>query len=838
MALLALLALAGLPGLLAQPPIITWASSPVQPGETLLLSGADLTPPCTASFSTTSSTVPPTTLSTPALVNHSFPDSLKFTVPIALPADVFSLTLTCNGVESASPTLLNAAEPWWVQGDGGDTGSPGGWLRVTGLTLAFLSEQELLARTQLRAAQRALSTTSPASLQAVLAAHAALAVATAAGSGATPPTVRLTPAGGGPAIDLAPTLGNATQFSLHTPLPPSLPPGQYNVSISNGRGAGSAAGAFAALDSFVSPLQPHVAGITIAPAAPWPPGVFPVTRCTSPAAWPFPPNATSDAEVQAALAAAAAAGGGTLALGPGTFFLTQPLLFPPHTRLQGAGQGATAVYFAEATPATAPAAYLALNDSAAAEAPGGVAAWGVSDLTLYVTGFHYHVLAASNYTDGFHLERVTLRANAFFASNGPGSTTHGRAANWTLEQAGNGLQVNARNWRVLNCDLHTTYNAITSFASNGKAGCNGKTWPNSCHGAEYGRVADNTIAHGGASHFMNQWRQMIYERNIMTGASVIAMGQSVGTGPDGGYDHHILHSDNTVSMVHGNDRELLTFDDAGGAYYGTLAAVSGATLTTSADAKSAKDNTAGGWAGGCAVVLSGRGAGQWRRIVTPGIGAEASNPGNRTWVLDAPFAVTPSADALVQFTPFRGRNVFSGDLWKDGGAFQYYGQALDNVLADSVGERMTGFLAWGQWRGWTPANASGGGLGGQMGNGLMPNRRNQYLRNTFTGSFSCPNYNYSVGYDPAYARRPWATQPLDNAPPGVYGNALLVYRHNSGGGGYSLGVGLKDVVVDGGRFVLDPGQVAAGGGGCALVDARAVGVYVAPTLNCTLAAGR
>ena len=552
-------------------PVITWASQPIQPGETLLLAGAHFTPPCTATFATTSPGLPPLSLAAPALPNHTSPGSLKFTVPAALPPDVLELRLACASGAAAARTLLNAAQPWWVQGDGGDSASPGGWLRVSGLSLAFLSAQELAARAGLRAALRALAAASAsgstsgsasAALQAAALAQAALAAATAAGSAATPPTVRLTPAdGSAPPTDLTPALANATQFSLHVPLPASLPPGFYNVSVSNGRGPGGSGGAFAALDSFVSPEAPHVAGLRVAPPPPWPQGVFPVARCTRPVPWPYNGSgATSDEDLGAALAAAGAAGGGTVALGPGTFFLAGPLVLPPWTRLVGAGRGATALYFAEATPATAPAAYVSLNESAAAAGPGGAAPWGLSDLTLFITGFHYHVVAASNFSDGFFMERVTMRANAFFAQNNPGTATHGRYANWSLEQPGNGLQVNAKNWRVLDCDLYTSYNAITSFASNGKAGCNGRSWPNSCHGATYGWVADNRIAHGGASHFLNQWRQVIYERNVAVGASVIAMGQSVGTGPDGGYDHHILHSENVVRSVWGNDRELLTFD--------------------------------------------------------------------------------------------------------------------------------------------------------------------------------------------------------------------------------------------------------------------------------------
>ena len=178
--------------------------------------------------------------------------------------------------------------------------------------------------------------------------------------------------------------------------------------------------------------------------------------------------------------------------------------------------------------------------------------------------------------------------------------------------------------------------------------------------------------------------------------------------------------------------------------------------------------------------------------------------------------------------PFSAPQIFSGDHFQDGGAFQFYGQALDNIVADNTAERMTAFIAWGQWRGWTPANASA--LGGQMGNGLMPNMRNTYLRNEYAGAFSLPNYNYSVGYDPTYARRFFATQPIDNAPPGVYPNSYLVYRDNAGGGGYSLAVGLANAVVDGGSFALDPGQARQGG--CALVDARNPLVYIAPTLQC------
>ena len=47
-----------------------------------------------------------------------------------------------------------------------------------------------------------------------------------------------------------------------------------------------------------------------------------------------------------------------------------------------------------------------------------------------------------------------------------------------------------------------------------------------------------------------------------------------------------------------------------------------------------------------------------------------------------------------------------------------------------VGERMTGTVAWGQWRGWYPG-LDAGKLGGLMGNGIMMNTQLRYLNNRF-----------------------------------------------------------------------------------------------------------
>lgn len=532
-------------------PIVTWVSEPVQPGQTLLVAGGGFDDSCVASFATTSS-VPSSHADAAVLPGHATASSLKFTVPLVLAPDVFNVTISC--VDGSTSLLVNAARPWWVQGDAGATATPGGWLRLSGLNVAWLSDDAVAARRDARRAARAIrAARTPGALDAALSSLTASRGPLAA---AAHGTLRLSPTGGGAPVDLVPETANATQWSVWVSVPASLPAGEYAVSVSNGRGPGEG-GLFSELDSFYDPGTPHVSTIVVAPRTPWAVGVWDIAIPSLPAAWPFAANATSDAAVAAALAAAAAAGGGTVRFPRGTYFLTQPLIVPPGVAIEGAGAEDTVLYFAEATPETAPAAYFALDDAAAAAASGGVGAWAVRDLAVVITAFHYHVFSVSNFTDGFALERVTLRANAFFAGNNagtPGVQTHGRWANWTLEQPGNAIQLNGRNFAILNNDIWSSYNAITSFDSNSKVGCAGTSWPNSCHGATFGHIADNIVHHGGASHFMNQWRQVIYERNVNVGASVIAMGQSLGTGPDGGHDHHVLHADNEVSLVWGNDR--------------------------------------------------------------------------------------------------------------------------------------------------------------------------------------------------------------------------------------------------------------------------------------------
>jgi hypothetical protein len=177
--------------------------------------------------------------------------------------------------------------------------------------------------------------------------------------------------------------------------------------------------------------------------------------------------------------------------------------------------GLTGVYFAEATESTAPYAYITLDTNASllaaassdqigSRAPSPTA-WGLADLTVFISAYHNIVIDVANVTDGFIMRRVRTRVNAFFGENGNNVPTRGRWLNVSSwEVMGNTLQLNGYNAEVTDCELYGSYDVISSQ----RASCSDEGWPNNCHGLYFGYIARNVIFNGGGAHKMNQWGQV------------------------------------------------------------------------------------------------------------------------------------------------------------------------------------------------------------------------------------------------------------------------------------------------------------------------------------------
>ena len=86
----------------------------------------------------------------------------------------------------------------------------------------------------------------------------------------------------------------------------------------------------------------------------------------------------------------------------------------------------------------------------------------------------------------------------------------------------------------------------------------------------------------------------------------MSMGNNIAT-YGGGYAHHIYIGRNHISQIWGNDREAMTYDNAGNAYFGGISKVDGVNLTIKAGFPSSSYAYTNDVEGGAVVVVSGRG---------------------------------------------------------------------------------------------------------------------------------------------------------------------------------------------------------------------------------------
>jgi hypothetical protein len=180
------------------------------------------------------------------------------------------------------------------------------------------------------------------------------------------------------------------------------------------------------------------------------------------------------------------------------------------------------------------------------------------------------------------------------------------------------------------------------------------------------------------------------------------MGNTIAT-YSGGYQQHIYLGSSSDSGIYGNDRETMTYDNAGNTYFGRVRNVSADGLKYSVvGAPQTRFNRAN-IVGGVMVVITGTGAGQYRRIT--------STFSDNQFTIDTPLAVPVAKDGAIEVMPLRGRNIFYNQHYEDVGPFQFYGTGIDNIVYGLTMARGGGIAAWGQWR-------------SHFGN---PNLRNQFL---------------------------------------------------------------------------------------------------------------
>ncbi len=138
-----------------------------------------------------------------------------------------------------------------------------------------------------------------------------------------------------------------------------------------------------------------------------------------------------------------------------------------------------------------------------------------------------------------------------------------------------------------------------------------------------------------------------------------------------------------LSLMHGWNREAMTSDAGGGAYFGGVESAEGVTLTLAADPETGGRD----WAGGGVFILDGRGRGQYRRIV--------SIEGRQVRV-ESPWQVAPDATSVLTITMLQRHYLFVGNDFSDAGvALQLYGMAIEDIADGNVSTRTAGFHNFG-----------------------------------------------------------------------------------------------------------------------------------------------
>jgi hypothetical protein len=582
----------------AAPPVITWVSDPVGPNETVVAMGDGFGQACTAEIGRLPDRPPaePSKSGPPEIPQwttiqplQSDNQCVKFVIPPDFQPGVYAFRVRSgDGVSNAK--YINAPDPWWLQGDQGETASPGGWMRIFGRCLAPKANRQV--------------------------------------------QVALVAADGKP---LCLKAGAADDYAVRLSLPQDLAAGAYTVWVHNGLGGNG--------------TWREAGRLTVQAPRNWKTDVFNVKD--------FGPN--EGTALLAALKKAEANGGGVVYLPRGRYPVAGRLVIPPNTVLRGEAMGLVTLYWPDFD--TAPRQLITGGN------------FGIESLSIYCQN-HYDIIQDSPTSDGVFLRRVRIRANCFFMIEHIGTAFRGRHGPVGNQKCGAAIMLQGRNFEITDCDIYASNSAIQ------------------IHHAKVGLIARNRLCYGGRGYRFEGTDRLILEDNLISGNNLVAIGNDITTFWSS-YSRHIYYAHNRLQFMFGADREMMTYDAGGQAYFGKVAAVDGVHLTLAGDPdyRDFSPKPRSDWTGAAVLILDGRGAGQYRFV--------AKND-KRQWEVDRPWDVPPDETSRISIVPFRGQNLFIGNTFEDGGAFQLYGMAIDVIVAENKGARMDGFLTWGHMnpQGW------------------------------------------------------------------------------------------------------------------------------------------
>jgi hypothetical protein len=422
-------------------------------------------------------------------------------------------------------------------------------------------------------------------------------------------------------------------------LPKDLAPGTYQCRLHTGRGGPQG--------------WSEALPLAIEAAAPWPTRVYNVHDFGADGR-----GGRDDAPaIQAALDQAGADGGGTVRLPLGRYRVDGTLNVPRFVRLSG--DSAEQVCLCWPEMAKPPEALIR-----------GTNSFQIDHLTLY-TSSQRHVIAADTGevagAGDVSLIGVRVRADIYRGHLEPKDVDSRLQESQRLSSGGGDtVRAGGRNVLIADCDLYGSGRCL--YLSKVRGG-----W-----------VHHNTFYNGRWGWYCISGSDgLILENNQIIGADLMSTGGGLNCLDGSTYSQHVLYAGNELSLMHGWDREAMTTDAGGMAYFGKLAGADGPVTTLAEDSKANGRD----WAGAGFFILDGKGRGQWRRVV---------KLDGRHVTLDRPWDVPPDDTSQVSLTMFQGQYLFIGNHFSDAGvAVQLYGMACEAICDGNTSTRTAGFHNFG-----------------------------------------------------------------------------------------------------------------------------------------------
>ncbi|MCK0195610.1 hypothetical protein MWN34_01650 [Ancylobacter sp. 6x-1] len=125
-------------------PSIFWANDPVEPDDTVVITGSGFTPASSVEITPLPSTPDrsaPTTAGRSVPLDEVSDTAISFVVPGDLPKGAY--TFTIRSPDGDAYGRLNTPTVYWSQADRGASATPGGWIRVLGRNIARTADARL-----------------------------------------------------------------------------------------------------------------------------------------------------------------------------------------------------------------------------------------------------------------------------------------------------------------------------------------------------------------------------------------------------------------------------------------------------------------------------------------------------------------------------------------------------------------------------------------------------------------------------------------------------------------------------------------------------------------------